>query len=220
MIISYSLDSKFGKYSISLDQCALVPMLHLIDKARKAGFSPRIISAYRDYERQFKIWNDKLLLKRSVMDFDGNTVLNMTSYTPQEIIKAVARWSAFPGFSRHHWGTDFDIVDETFFDNLAQIQLIPRESDFYSQGPNYYFHDWLKKNMLDLWMMPYVNNDQQNAGVGPEPWHISLIHKSEEYKKIYNKDYWNQMIVKYHSNLGVYSSFIKQMSEQLYFHYQ
>ena len=37
------------------------------------------------------------------------------------------RWSAIPGSSRHHWGTDLDVYDAAAVTPDYQVQLTPQE---------------------------------------------------------------------------------------------
>lgn len=218
------LESKWEDYAITLHKDCIGPLQNLLKEAKIAGFRPRVISAYRSIEHQKRIWNNKLSGKTAVMDFTGNTKLNTTSLTPHELIMSIARWSAFPGFSRHHWGTDFDIVDETYFKSIRDIQLIPKESDGYPIcGPNFAFSLWLwnySLNHPDIISFPYYNpgiNYSDYFKIGPEPWHISFKQVVEKYnfQQSYNKNYWNSLVRDY-SAWGMFSSAIHDLSEELF----
>lgn len=227
-IQKYILPSKFGPYEIALHSSCWPYLEDLLRSAQNAGFSPRVISSYRSYEHQLRIWNEKLLGKRPCMDFSGNTPLNTRSHTPQELIMAISRWSAFPGFSRHHWGTDIDIVDETHFSSLKEIQLIPKES-IAPNGPNYSFHSWLyfsyaqeKDSPISF---PYFSGDfsftaslHSSFGVGPEPWHLSFSPISEKQKIEQSQEFWDRQILRYPEN-AMYRSFIQDLSPLLFQHY-
>ena len=72
----------------------------MIHKAKKEGFSPQIISSYRSYSHQKRIWDNKYI------KFTREEKLS-----PEKAIEKIIEYSTIPGTSRHHWGTDFDIVD-------------------------------------------------------------------------------------------------------------
>lgn len=227
MIIEQQLSSKWGDYKINIHQDCLPDLLTLIRLAKSYGFSPRIISAYRSYDHQLRIWNDKLLSKRACMDFLGNTILNTQSFTIEEKIFSIARWSSFPGFSRHHWGTDIDIIDENSFPKLSDCQLIPQES--YPNQPNYRFHHWLYYQLKEInpyleITFPYFNGDftfspdnpTPGTMVGPEAWHLSFHHVSKNFEKhSLSKEYWEKQVAHYFQK-GIFSYSVKIISEQLY----
>jgi LAS superfamily LD-carboxypeptidase LdcB len=67
--------------------------------AAKDGVEIRVVSAYRSYERQRAIWNRKYLQNQA------------EGLTPEDNRKKIITYSTLPGTSRHHWGTDVDIID-------------------------------------------------------------------------------------------------------------
>ena len=86
------------------------PFTELRAQAAEQGFDLQICSGFRSFERQLHIWNGKLSGLRPVVDRAGNSIV-LETLSPWQQIQAVLRWSALPGASRHHWGTDFDIYD-------------------------------------------------------------------------------------------------------------
>ena len=67
-------------------------------------------SSFRDFERQQLIWNCKFNGERKVHDDEGN-LLDLALLDDWQKAQAILRWSALPGGSRHHWGTEIDIFD-------------------------------------------------------------------------------------------------------------
>ena len=63
------------------------------------------MSAFRGYNRQKTIWNKKY--ERFTNEF---------SFEPEKAILEIIRFSTIPGTSRHHWGTEIDIVDADYPD--------------------------------------------------------------------------------------------------------
>ena len=69
----------------------------------EAGFDLAIVSAYRSFERQLLIWNEKVEGKRPLLDANGQ-ILDAGGLDDKSLVFAILRWSALPGGSRHHWG--------------------------------------------------------------------------------------------------------------------
>src|SRR6185369_9906432 len=84
---------------------ALEPFLALKDSARDAGIELEIASGFRDFAAQLRIWNMKYRGERPLYDEAGN-VRDHASLGPVELVEGILCWSALPGASRHHWGTD------------------------------------------------------------------------------------------------------------------
>jgi len=42
-------------------------------------------------------------------------------------VRAILHWSALPGASRHHWGTEIDVIDRAALADGRKAQLIPAE---------------------------------------------------------------------------------------------
>lgn len=142
-------------------------LLALKQSATRAGFNLNIASGFRDFERQMTIWNNKMAGKTAILDSDSQP-LNTDSLTEQQKVMAILRWSALPGGSRHHWGTDFDIFDRDSLPKDTQLQLEPWE---YLTGHQQSFYQWLKENIEQHgFFFPYA---EDKGGVAPEPWHIS-----------------------------------------------
>jgi LAS superfamily LD-carboxypeptidase LdcB len=77
-----------------------------------------------------------------------------------------------PGASRHHWGTDLDVIDEAARPQGYEVELIPDEVD--SGGMFGPLHDWLDGRIEAFdahgFFRPY---DRDRGGVAPERWHLS-----------------------------------------------
>jgi hypothetical protein len=87
-----------------------------------------------------------------------------------QIVRAILLWSALPGASRHHWGTDFDVVDGAALAPGQRPQLVPAE--YAADGCFAALNGWLDANAADYgFFKPY---DVDRGGVQPEPWHLSF----------------------------------------------
>jgi len=143
--------------------------LALCEAALADGIDLRAASSFRDFDRQLMIWNGKFRGERVLTDREGRA-LDATSLTPIERIEAILAWSALPGASRHHWGTDFDVYDAAAMSDVAALQLIPQE--YAAQGPFAKLTQWLDTHIHHFgFFRPYVTNGD---GVSAEPWHLSF----------------------------------------------
>lgn len=142
-------------------------LLALKQAADGAGFNFNITSGFRDFERQLDIWNRKMSGQAEVLG-DDSTPLNLDSLTEEQKIFAILRWSALPGGSRHHWGTDFDVFDRSALPTGMTLKLEPWE---YLTGHQAHFYQWLTVHLTEFgFFFPY---QQDKGGVACEPWHIS-----------------------------------------------
>lgn len=166
-----------------IHQDVLDPFLNLQKEALKNGFQLQVISAFRDYERQLKIWNAKASGQRELLDDEGR-ILNFSELSPLELTMSILRWSAIPGCSRHHWGTDIDVYDAKT-QSSEEVQLIPSETQ--GNGPAAKLHDWLDSRMdLDLAFGFYRPYHTDRGGVSPERWHLSYHPLSENFLQIFS----------------------------------
>ena len=148
----------------------LQPFIDLQRAAQKAGFDLRICSGFRSFDRQLLIWNGKASGMRPIMDPFGKPI-NIQNLSSWQKIQAILRWSALPGASRHHWGTDFDIYDAMAMPEDYQIQLSPAEV----QGNGIFapMHDWLDDYLDSQQTGFYRPYKFDKGGIAPERWHLS-----------------------------------------------
>ena len=142
------------------------------------GFNLQAASSWRGFERQLAIWNGKWRGERPLLDAD-NQPLDALQLDDMERLHAILRWSALPGTSRHHWGTDLDIYDPDCLPVGTRLALEPWE---YEAGG--WFADlgeWLGDHMADFgFFLPYAKPLDAAQGVAYEPWHISFALESAE----------------------------------------
>ena len=140
LISGKSKDDQTSSLNMQIHQKVLEPFMALKAAAAIEGFDLCICSAYRSFDRQRVIWNDKLAGLRPVLDQFSNPI-DLSQLDDWQKIQAVLRWSALPGASRHHWGTDFDIYDAGAMIADYQIQLVPEECK--GTGVFAPMHGWL-----------------------------------------------------------------------------
>lgn len=156
--------------------------LRLQRAAEEAGFKLEVASAFRSYERQLMIWNAKARGERPLLDKEGKE-LEYSTLSSEEVMYAILRWSALPGSSRHHWGTDIDVFDANT-QRPEEVKLIPEESK--AGGPAAGLHDWLDsqiaQNKAFNFYRPY---QRERGGVSPERWHLSYFPLSSRFLGLY-----------------------------------
>jgi LAS superfamily LD-carboxypeptidase LdcB len=127
------------------------------------------VSSFRSFQQQLAIWNDKFHGRRPLLDHDGRA-LDVAVMTGEQIVRAILLWSALPGASRHHWGTEVDLMDRAALAHGQRAQLIPQE--YSPQGVFSRLGAWLPRHCQDFgFFLPY---DRDRGGVRPEPWHLSF----------------------------------------------
>jgi LAS superfamily LD-carboxypeptidase LdcB len=156
---------------VKLHRQMLAPWEQLQLEAREAGFDLQIASGFRSFERQRDIWRAKATGLRPLYD-DGGVELHFKQLAPEDLLHCLLRWSALPGTSRHHWGTDVDVYDASAVPDGYQLQLVPQEYE--AGGPFAGLTDWLSERIkadgCGGFFRPY---EHDTGGVAIEPWHLS-----------------------------------------------
>jgi LAS superfamily LD-carboxypeptidase LdcB len=163
--------------------CALhahvvAPLLSLRRAALADGFDPVPHSSFRDFSRQLTIWNGKFSGERPLLDASGQRV-DASALTPHERIEAILAWSALPGASRHHWGTDVDFIDGRATPPGYRVQLTPEE---FAPGGHYApLAEWLEANAARFgFFRPFRG---VLSGVQAEPWHFSFAPVADKARR-------------------------------------
>lgn len=146
--------------------------------AAQNGIDLVAVSSFRDFARQRAIWNAKFRGERKAADRRGRRI-DLLRLDPSARVEAILWWSALPGASRHHWGSDIDVFDRAAMPAGYRVQLLPEE---YAPGGVFAgLTRWLDANLERFgFFRPY---DADRGGVHPEPWHISYapiaLHAAE-----------------------------------------
>ncbi|MGH1370660.1 MAG: M15 family metallopeptidase [Cellvibrionaceae bacterium] len=196
-----NIEQLTGKAQNHLNSCWSGSLIHaetlsslerLRERASKAGFQLAIASSFRDYHRQAIIWQEKIQGKRPVYDDEGN-LLDVSCLSDDEVLSAILRWSALPGVSRHHWGTDFDFYDASAIDDRYRLQLIPEE--YQEGGPFSDLSQWLAEKVqgddAEGFFFPY---EKDLGGVAPEPWHLSHRPTARAFESLWSFDRFMAML--------------------------
>ncbi len=165
------------------------PFRALQQAASNAGFELQIASGFRAFDRQMIIWNEKALGLRAVMDDNGQP-LEIEQLSDRDKVFAILRWSALPGASRHHWGTDLDVWDCAAVDTGYQLQLVPAEYE--RGGPFHDLSQWLAENGSRYgFIRPYLHDC---GGVAPEPWHLSYLPLAQQFEQALTVDLLGEVL--------------------------
>ena len=142
--------------------------LAMREAALRDGIDVQCRSSFRSFDTQLSIWNAKWRGERTLLARDGR-VLQHDQLSPDELLNAILIWSALPGGSRHHWGSDVDLIDAHAIPEGYQVQLVPEE--YGSQGIFARMDHWLSQHASDFGFFRPYRTDR--GGVSPEPWHFS-----------------------------------------------
>lgn len=164
--------------NVLVHQLAVGPLHALKQRAQSAGFELSIASGFRSFERQMFIWNNKFDGLRPVYSYEGKE-LDVNVLSVFERISAIMLFSALPGASRHHWGSDFDVYAKNLTSDAKPLQLTPAEYFHGDQAP---FSLWLAEELKGSdFYFPYR---EFQGGVAEEPWHISFHPAASRYEQI------------------------------------
>lgn len=139
--------------------------------AAQDGIIFKVVSSYRDYNHQNRIW------ERKYKRFREKGLSHVKS------ISKIIEYSTIPGTSRHHWGTDIDIVDGS--KKVQGDMLVP--SKFHGSGPYCAFKEWMDKNANNYGFYLVYTDAIDRKGFKYEPWHYSYKSLSLDYLTEYKK---------------------------------
>ena len=122
----------------------------MAEEAAKDGVTLTVISAARTFWHQKEIWEAKW--RECPGDLGA-----------EECARSVLRFTAMPGTSRHHWGTDID--------------LNSLENDYFEKGQGRQVYRWLGERAWQFgFCRPYTALGQgRSEGHEEEKWHWSYL---------------------------------------------
>jgi len=176
--------------------------------AAKDEISLDIASSFRPFERQLYIWQQKWQGQRPLYTLTGE-LLDPKSLSQQQKLDAILLWSALPGASRHHWGTDLDVYDKISVERSGQkLALIPDEYDT-PQGPCYELNQWLAQHASHFgFFRPYATF---TGGVAPEPWHLSYRPQAQNIIQHYDVQVLGQQLLT--TDIGGQELILEQLTQ-------
>ncbi len=140
-------------------------------EALKSGFKIKVVSSYRNHAHQNRIWKGK---------YNKFTAKGLS---PNQAISKIIEYSTIPGTSRHHWGTDIDIVDG----NVTQPKSLLLAKHFEENGPFCKFKEWMDINASTFGFHLVYTDDINRKGFKYEPWHYSYAPLSIPMLNAYRK---------------------------------
>lgn len=174
---------------LSAQSSAIDAFKALQQDAKKQGFDLEACSAFRSFERQAAIFTAKFMGQRPILDINEEP-LDPVPTDPVARLKAMLIFSAMPGFSRHHFGSDFDVYAPDKLPEGQSLQLTYHE---YLQGSYFFeFGEYLKTVLPKFdFFNPYASaplnqNNSAEPAVGFEPWHISHAPSAYAFLKAYD----------------------------------
>ncbi|MFP2996361.1 M15 family metallopeptidase [Spongiivirga sp. MCCC 1A20706] len=125
--------------------------------ALKDGIKIKAVSSYRNYDHQNRIWTRKY--ERFTKE----------GHSPIQAIRKIVEYSTIPGTSRHHWGTDIDIIDGS--KKVEGDVLVA--SKFHGNGPFCKLREWLDEYSESFGFYTVYTSNANRKGFKYEPWHVS-----------------------------------------------
>ncbi len=162
-------DLKGDKFKMHKE--AYTHFIEMKKAAFKDNISIELVSAYRSFEKQKQIFENKYNLHLS------------EGLSPIEAIQKIIEYSTIPGTSRHHWGTDIDIIDA----NSIRPQHVLNEEHFNEKGPFYKLKEWLNSHAHSYGFYEVYTNNPIRKGFKYEPWHYSYAPISKPMLQSYKK---------------------------------
>jgi len=149
--------------------------------AAKENISIEVVSAFRSFERQKQIFEGKY--KR----------FTAQGLSPIAAIEKIIEYSTIPGTSRHHWGTDIDIIDRN---GSPRPSSVLQAKHFHGPGPFCKLKDWLNNNAANFGFYEVYTNNANRKGFKYEPWHLSYAPASKEMLVAYRELDVKQILLK------------------------
>lgn len=143
----------------------------MFEAAKKDGVTLRIISSTRTFWQQKDIWEGKW------------TRFAKEAPAPQARALKILEYSAMPGASRHHWGTDVDLNDLN-------------NPSFKKGGAYATTYDWLAAHAHEFgFCQPYSEKGPARPnGYNEERWHWSYMPLAQDFLNQYLQNIHNEMI--------------------------
>lgn len=145
--------------------------MNMKSAALKDDISIEVVSSYRNFDHQNRIWERKY------------KNLTQQGLSPEKAIEKIIEYSTIPGTSRHHWGTDMDIIDA----NVPQPKNVLSPSHFEGKGSYVKLKKWMDDHSKDYGFYLVYTNTPERKGFKYEPWHYSFKSLSCDYLHDYRQ---------------------------------
>jgi LAS superfamily LD-carboxypeptidase LdcB len=150
---------------------AVAAFVRMAEAAAVNGYELKVVSAFRSFDDQKQIWEDKWNGKTLV----GGKKLPQSTPDPTARALKILEFSSMPGTSRHHWGTDFDLnsLNNSYFNTREGKRI----------------YDWLTAHAAEYgFCQTYSAKSDGRTGYEEEKWHWSYVPIASWYLKQYPID--------------------------------
>ncbi len=156
------VESKYASKALYLRKETYTKFIEMYEAAKKEGVSLTIISGTRNFYEQKDIWNRKW--EKNIVSMDSLAAA-----------KKILLYSSMPCTSRHHWGTDID--------------LIKVYNSYFDAGSGLKAYKWLNENASKYGFCQVYDDKKitKRTGYELEKWHWSYMPLSSKYLKRYNE---------------------------------
>lgn len=157
------------KRDIYLRKEAYTAFVNMAQAAGEAGFTLNVVSATRNFSYQKGIWERKWEQPK----YMGWSAIDRS--------KDILKFSAMPGSSRHHWGTDLD--------------LNSLDNGWFESGEGKRLYEWLCSHASTYgFHQVYTSKSDGRTGYEEEKWHWSYMPLAEQFLQQYNQAMTNQTL--------------------------
>ena len=158
-----------SNYTSKMEKATKEAFLNMKAKAAKSNIDIEVVSSYRSFQRQKEIFESKY--RR----------FTKAGLTPLKALEKIIEYSTIPGTSRHHWGTDLDLIDA----NAPRPKDVLLPENFHGQGPYCKLKNWLNDNAENFGFYEVYTDNGNRKGFEYEPWHFSYAPVSIPMLKAY-----------------------------------
>lgn len=126
--------------------------------AYQDGIDLKIVSAHRSFDRQ------QAIFERKFINYTQDEGLD-----PLPAIDRIIEYSTIPGTSRHHWGTEIDVIDG--YPEVSGDVLVAEK--FEEGGPFELMKEWMDEHANEYGFYLVYTDHPKRRGFKYEPWHYS-----------------------------------------------
>lgn len=154
------VDSIYTNKEVYLQKEVATAFLKMYDSALQSNIKLTIVSGTRNFYAQKWIWERKWERYKDL--------------EPRQKALKILEYSSMPSTSRHHWGTDIDLVS--------------LNNEFFESGYGKKVYEWLQTNASKFgFYLVYTDKSQGRTGYNEERWHWTYLPLSKEYLNYYNE---------------------------------
>ena len=153
------VEEEHSSKPVYLHGVAYKAFVEMFEAAKKDSIHLKIVSGTRNFSEQKAIWDRKWN--------------NLKDLEASEKLISILEFSAMPGTSRHHWGTEVDL------NNL--------ENSYFEEGRGKAEYEWLLKHAARFgFYQVYTSQNSGRTGYQEEKWHWSYLPLAAQYLEDYN----------------------------------